>query len=148
MPAPNSQNPAKGRMFQKKSAEILSKHFDVDFHLDYPIPIGNPPKDHKFDLVSEDRKIIGECKNYSWTETGNIPSAKMGFTNEAAFYLTFLPKEHTRFIVMRKDNHSKKNESLAEYYFRTNNHLLDGIMILEIDMENDSVNIISQTDFI
>lgn len=96
MPAPNSQNPRKGRMFQEKSSEVLSKHFGVEFLLDFPIPIGSPPKDHKFDLVSEDMKIIGECKNYSWTETGNIPSAKMGFTNEAAFYLTLLPKEHKK----------------------------------------------------
>jgi hypothetical protein len=147
LPAPNSHNPRKGRVFQEKSAEILSKYFGIDFHLDYPIPIGNPPKDHKFDLVSTDKQIVGECKNYSWTETGNVPSAKMGFTNEAAFYLTFLPKEHTKFIVMRKDNHVKRNESLAEYYFRTNNHLLDGIMILEIDMENKEVNVIKDVSF-
>ena len=67
-----------------KAAEVLTKHYGVNFRLDFQIPIGKPPKDHKFDLVSEDEEIIGECKNYSWTETGNIPSAKMEFTNEAA----------------------------------------------------------------
>ena len=54
------------------------------------IPIGDPAKDHKFDIVSGDNSIAIECKCYTWTVTGNVPSAKMGFTNEAAFYLSFL----------------------------------------------------------
>jgi len=78
IPTDNSLNPEKGRSFQKLAAKILSQHFNVEFHLDYPIPIGNPPKEHRFDLVSTDHNYIGECKNYSWTKSGNVPSAKNG----------------------------------------------------------------------
>ena len=35
------------------------------------------PLMHEFDLVSEDRTIVGECKSYKWTKTGYYPSAKI-----------------------------------------------------------------------
>jgi hypothetical protein len=139
MPEPNSRNTAKGREFQRTAAQVLGRHFNINFQVDYPIPIGNPAKDHKFDMVSEDRKYIGESKNYSWTETGNVPSAKMGFINEAVFYLQHLPSDRRRFIVMRKDIRQTTNESLAEYYFRTYRHLLNGVSIVEIDIATGAV---------
>ena len=48
-----------------------------------------------------------------------------------------VPDDKYRFVVMRKDIHSKRNETLAEYYFRTNRHLLQGVHILEIDLETN-----------
>jgi len=143
MQTENSLNPAKGKLFQKQTDEILSKHFDVEFQLDYPIAIGNPPKKHKFDLVSSDMRYVGECKNYSWTVTGNVPSAKMGFTNEAVFYLSFLPHEIKRFVALRRDTHQKRKESLAEYYYRTYQHLLNGISIIEVDVDLGTLKKIS-----
>ncbi|MBW8012514.1 MAG: hypothetical protein FVQ83_14960 [Chloroflexi bacterium] len=139
----NSLNPAKGKQFQIFAAKLLSKRFSIDFHLESPKFIGNPPKEHKFDLASSDMKYVGECKNYSWTKTGNVPSAKMGFTNEAVFYLSFLPDDKYRFVVMRKDVHPKRDETLAEYYFRTNRHLLQGVHILEIDLEKNTCREVS-----
>lgn len=67
----------------------------------YALAIGNPPKDHTFDLVSVDLHDVGESKNYSWTEGNNVPSAKMGFINEAVFYLQHVPRDKHRFVVMR-----------------------------------------------
>ncbi|MBF8267893.1 MAG: hypothetical protein HW388_1401 [Dehalococcoidia bacterium] len=139
MPEPNSRNTAKGREFQRRAAQVLGLHFSVNFQVDYPIPIGNPAKEHKFDIVSEDRRYIGESKNYSWTEGGNVPSAKMGFINEAVFYLQHLPSDRRRFIVMRKDIRQTNNESLAAYYFRTYKHLLNGVSIVEIDIATGAV---------
>src|SRR5512139_2606533 len=107
MPQPNSMNTQKGRQFQEVAAQVLARHFKVDFETDYEITIGKPSKKHKFDLVSVDHKYIGESKNYSWTETGNIPSAKMAFMNEAVFYLQHVPSTVYRFVVMRKDTHPK-----------------------------------------
>jgi hypothetical protein len=92
MPDANSLNTSKGRKFQLLAAEVLSSHFGVEFFLDHPLPIGDPARPHGFDLVSSDLLVIGECKSYSWTESGNVPSAKMGFVNEATFYLSFLPR--------------------------------------------------------
>ncbi len=139
MPWNNKDNPAKGKKFQELASRLLGEHYDVVFKTDSPIAIGHPTKEHKFDLVSNDGKYVGECKNYSWTETGNVPSAKMGFCNEAAFYLSFLPNNITRFIVMRKDIHTKKNETLAEYYYRINMHLLENVFVIEIDMATEII---------
>lgn len=133
MPEPNSANTSKGKIFQILAASILSIHFGVDFNLEQPIAIGNPPKLHNFDLASEDLQYVGESKNYSWTEGNNVPSAKMGFVNEAVFYLQHLPHETNRFVVMRKDYNARRNQTIAEYYYRTNNHLLNGVFIIEID---------------
>jgi len=135
----NRLNPGKGKQFQEKAAELLSERFQVEFQLDYSIAIGYPPKDHRFDLVSSDLRHVGECKNYSWTKSGNVPSAKMGFVNEAVFYLSFLPKDIVRFVVMRKDIHRRRDETLADYYCRTYHHLLQGVFVLEIDLENNTV---------
>ena len=139
MPNPNSENPGKGRFFQERSVEILAEYWGVGFQRDHAIPIGKPAKDHRFDLVSSDLNFVGECKNYSWTEGANVPSAKMGFINEAVFYLSFLASSKQRFVVMRRDVHPKRLESLADYYFRTYRHLLNGVFLIEIDLETGTV---------
>ena len=107
--------------------------FGVQFDNNVAVPIGNPLKDHKFDLVSRDRDIICECKNYSWTKSGNVPSAKMACANEAVFYLSFLGPSVRRFMVFRRDLDPRRSESLASYYYRTYSHLLGNIIVLEID---------------
>jgi len=47
MPEPNSQNTGKGKSFQTIAAEVLGQHFRVYFQTEHP-------KNHKFDLVSDD----------------------------------------------------------------------------------------------
>lgn len=138
----NSMNTGKGKDFQIKAAKVLGHYFRVEFQTEQPIPIGNPPKNHKFDLVSENGKYIGECKNYSWTEGGNVPSAKMGFINEAVFYLQHISSDKYRFVVLRRDVDNNRGETLADYYFRTKKHLLNGILVLEIDVLAESVRIL------
>ena len=138
----NSDNPINGAIFQKQVLEWFRGHYKVSFSLEKKIPIGNPPKDHKFDIVNTELEIVIECKRYTWTKTGNVPSAKMGFTNEAAFYLRLLPDNYVKYIVMLKANHSKRQESLAEYYYRINNHLLGKIKIAEYDSGEGELRII------
>jgi hypothetical protein len=135
----NSLNPGKGRTFQEAAREMLSKYFKCELHCDHPIRIGNPTKIHEFDLASSDLKYVGECKNYSWTRTGNIPSAKMAFLNEALLYLSHLSPQGVRFIVMRRDSHAKRPETLADYYSRTYRHFLSEIQLLEIDLESETI---------
>jgi len=130
----NSLNTAKGRTFQMIAANLLGQHLETMFALDKPIAIGNPPKLHKFDLVSSDDSWIGECKSYSWTETGNMPSAKMGFINEALLYLSYTPVGSKRFIALRHDRHARRVESIAEYYVRTYRHLIGAVTVYEVDV--------------
>jgi len=132
-------NTAKGREFQRRAAAMLERYFRVGFRTEHRVAIGDPPKEHRFDLVSDDLQYVGECKNYSWTEGGNVPSAKMGFINEAVFYLSYLPRETRRFVVMRRDVDTRHGESLAEYYYRMNRHLLNGVFIVELDLETETV---------
>ena len=131
----NKDNPRIGKDFESSVRLALEKLYKMHF-LEKPINIGNPPKFHKFDAVSEDGKIVVECKSYTWTESGNIPSAKMATLNEAVFYLSNIPKGIKKIIVLKKDYCSKRKISLAEYYLKTHNHLLQNISILEFDLEN------------
>ena len=142
MPEPNNMNTGKGKSFQSIAAEVLSHRFQVGFQTEHPIPIGNPPKNHKFDLVSDDGMYICECKNYSWTEGGNVPSAKIGFINEAVFYLQHISSDKNRFVVLRRDLVNKRSETLADYYYRTNKHLLNGVFVFEIDVLTKTVRIL------
>jgi len=137
----NNQNPARGAEFERQAQDILSEHFGVVLQRACAIPIGYPPllKEHQFDLATEDLKCVGECKNISWTESGNVPSAKMTSVNQAVFYLTFVSDAKYRFVVMKRDTHPRRQETLAEYYYRTYRHLLGEIFIIEIDITTKAV---------
>ena len=142
----NSENPKVGKAFQELVLKSMEEKFNTSFIMEKPIAIGTPPKDHKFDCVSADNSIVVECKCYTWTGTGNVPSAKMGFTNEAAFYLSFLPDATEKIIVMLRAEHAKRTETLAEYYFRTNRHLLGQIKIYEFDIHTKEMRSIGQNE--
>jgi len=129
----NRQNPAKGRLFQEQVRRALARRYGVEFFKEYPIKIGNPVKDHKFDLVSADSKYVVECKAISWTETGNVPSAKMAFCNQAVFYLSHAPHTKKRMLVIQKNTHPRRQETLAQYYKRINQHLLTDIIVAEFN---------------
>ena len=138
----NSENPINGAIFQKQVLEWFRINYRVSFSLEKKISIGNPPKDHKFDIVADNDTIAIECKRYTWTETGNVPSAKIRTLNEAVLFLSFLPKNYTKYIVMLRSYHEKKQETLAEYYYRTNGHLLGDIIVAEYDPETKEMRII------
>jgi hypothetical protein len=129
----NSENPKVGRAFQELTAKLLADYYAVDFDTEIPIPIGEPAKLHRFDCVSSDRKIAVECKCYTWTHTGNIPSAKLAFLNQSVLYALLLPDDVKKVIAIKKAQHPRRAETLAEYYYRTYRHLLSGITLLEID---------------
>ena len=129
----NSDNPKIGRNFQKLVCELMSQYFETRLEMEVPIDIGNPPKAHRFDCVSSKQKIVIECKCYTWTNAGNIPSAKLMGLNEAVFYMSYLPKDTQKIIAMKKSTYPGKEETLAEYYNRIDGHLLEGIQIVEVD---------------
>ena len=112
----NSENPRIGREFQEATARLLADYYGVGFDIEIPMPIGNPPKLHRFDCVSLDRKIAVECKCYTWTQTGNIPSAKLAFLNQSVLYASLLPEGVLSVIAMLKSRHQRRSETLAQYY--------------------------------
>lgn len=146
----NSDNPRKGGIFQRKVMEWFQANYEAKFELEKKIPIGNPEKAHKFDIVGNDNSgnnVAIECKRYTWTESGNVPSAKMGFTNEAAFYLSFLPATYDKYIVMLRSYHPHRKETLAEYYYRTNRHLLGRIKVAEYNPEENELRVLDDKIF-
>ena len=142
----NSDNPRIGKEFQLAVKEWFAEVYNSPFVIERKIAIGNPAKLHSFDISSLDEGVVAECKCYTWTESGNVPSAKMGFTNEAAFYLSFLPDDIERIIVMLRSEHAKRNETLAEYYFRTYRHLLGKIKIYEFDIQTREMRFVGQNE--
>ena len=97
-------------------------------------------------MASKDKLIVGEAKNLTWTESGNMPSAKMGFVNQAVFYLSFLSPATKRFVVMPRDIRPKTSEPLGDYYYRTCRHLLGGVLIIELDTASRYVRILNESE--
>lgn len=61
----NSENPRKGADFQKQVQKYFIKKYGPGFELEKKIPIGDPPKDHRFDIVNLNLGIVIECKRYT-----------------------------------------------------------------------------------
>lgn len=133
-PPEGASNAEKGAWFEHQVQAILTDQWGIALRNTVPIPIGDPPKAHRFDLVSDNGNVVVECKNIGWTETGNVPSAKMGHNNEAIFYLTLIPNPGDRYLALPKATHSRRNETLAQYYWRTYRHLLGEVKVLEVDV--------------
>lgn len=141
----NSENPGVGRKFQERVLNIAKAQFGIDFVEENPVPVGKPAKDHRFDIVSTDKRIVIECKCYTWTNGNNVPSAKMSTLNEAVLYMRSLPENTKKIIAMKKDVRHRTAESLAFFYSRTYGHLLGDIEIWEID-DLENLVIIRATD--
>lgn len=131
----NSENPYVGRKFQEFVQSILQNKYNICFEREVAIPIGKPKKDHKFDLANSDGSIVAECKCYAWTDSGNVPSAKLMGLDEAVFYFSFLPLRTTKLLCMKKAVFPGKQETLAEYYVRVHGHLLKDVSVIEISDE-------------
>jgi len=140
----NKENPGVGKNFQSLTSKLLAEYYGKEFIPEREINIGNPPKAHRFDIVSSDRSVVVECKCYSWTVGQNNPSAKMATLNEAVLYFKLMPDFWKKVIVMKKSIHPKRNETLAEYYLRTYNFVLDGITLIEIDVDTQIIKVIKE----
>ena len=103
------------------------------------ISIGEPKIEHAFDLANENKSIVIECKNYTWTKAGNVPSAKVSTLNEAVLYFSFLDANVRKILCLKKSVHIKKQGSFAEYYVRTYGHLLRDITVYGIDESTQEI---------
>ena len=109
--------------------EIIAQQFFAKqgLHLkpDIAIQIGiNGLKSHNFDLGNELEKVLVECKAHTWTEGGNVPSAKLTVWNEAMFFFHAAPSSYRKILFVLRDISQKRNETLGDYYIRTNSHLI------------------------
>ena len=128
-----------GASFEVIAKEVISAQKRVALAKDVVIQIGlyHDKKKHKFDLGNIQEKILIECKHHAWTASG-----KMTIWNEAMLYFILTPKDYTNILFVKKSLHSKKKETLAEYYFRTYSHLIpNNVEIWEYDVEDKELKI-------
>lgn len=128
-------NPERGRAFRDVARPILERTLGVRFSPEVSLPVGRPPKDHKFDLVSADRTWILECKNLAWRENGGVPQAKITSISEAvAGLMQYAHQPCRRALVLSRATHPRRRETLAEYYVRLHAHnLAAAVGVAEID---------------
>ncbi len=133
----NSEKPKVGKEFEKVVKEWAELYYDCEFESEKPVEIENPCKPHKFDLVSKHGDIVIECKCYTWTESGNVPSAKLATLDEAILYMRSIEYPAKKIIALSYDFCEKKNMTLAKYFCEKKGHLLEDISVWEIkDSEN------------
>ena len=117
---------ATAQSFFAKQGISLVKNFSA------PVGIRNLKKQHRFDLGSDDPPVIVECKSHTWTQGGNMPSAKMTLWNEAMYYFHVAPNKYRKILFVLK--HSRRDMSLAAYYLKTHGHMVpDGVEVWEYD---------------
>lgn len=123
-----------GRRFQERChtalEQAIGRKLDLEVRVSVP-GLGN----HSFDLATPERDVFAECKAYGWTKTGNTPSAKISNLREAAQYLRGLPGQPRLYLIMKRDQHPRREETLAEYFARLNEELLGPVTLLEMPEE-------------
>jgi hypothetical protein len=116
------------RTFFSQQGISLVKNFSV------PVGVGEAKKMHRFDIGSENPPVLVECKSHTWTQGGNMPSAKMTVWNEAVYYFYLAPANYRKIFFVLK--HRRREVSLASYYLETHGHLVpDGVELWEFDLQ-------------
>jgi hypothetical protein len=124
-----------GRAFEEEARKyFISQGLTLEANHSIPIGVESLKKEHAFDLGSNSKKIIVECKSHKWTTGDNVPSAKLTVWNEAMYYFQLAPKDYRKIFFVLRDYSAKRKETLAEYYVRNYGHLIpSGVEILEYD---------------
>ncbi|MCL2260919.1 MAG: hypothetical protein FWC15_06140 [Fibromonadales bacterium] len=116
-------NSAKGKEFEEIAYKYFLEMESIELQKEYKIEIGLEfQKGRKFDLGNG--KILVECKRNIWTESGNIPSAKISVWNEAMYYFYLAPNGYKKILFALRDYNQKRNKTLVEYYVEKYNFLI------------------------
>lgn len=123
-----------GKKFESKIQEYFNQS-GLELIPNYAVEIGiNSKRIHNFDLGTREGNVIVECKAHTWTEGGNVPSAKLTVWDQAMFYFYLAPSNYRKILFVKSDYSEKRGETLGEYYIRNRSHLIpSGIEIWEFD---------------
>ena len=123
---------------QGVGVHLKSIGYDIEPEYEVNVSVnGVYQKNHKFDLGNE--SLLVECKSYSWTAGGNIPSAKLTTVNEAMLYFLGTPNRYRKMLFMSATGTRRvgKPETLAEYYVRTRMHIIpEGVEVHEFNLDS------------
>lgn len=129
-------NAGVGAAFETMARTFFRSNAGIDLTPNFSVPVGvsNQKKPHRFDLGSRSPAVLVECKSHTWTQTGNMPSAKMTVWNEAMYYFHIAPDEFRKIMFVLK--HHRRGLSLASYYLQTHGHMVpDRVEIWEFDTD-------------
>jgi len=118
-------NAPKWRIFENNVRKILENYFKTKFPADGFVNINGKSK--RFDFIDLKNKIVGDAKFYSFTKSGNRPSAKFSTLNEYVWLLQKLPNSWKKFIVIGKD------KSLVKKYVKEYKPWLENVAIFYSD---------------
>ena len=128
----SNSNKNKGDAFRDFAKPILEKELKTKLEPEQKIDIGNPMKEHAFDLASQDKSIVIECKRYTWINSDKKPNGKIATLNEAVLYFSFLDYNVQKILCLMESKCPEREETLAEYYVNTYGHLLRDVIVYEI----------------
>jgi len=115
-----------------KAFQLTAKiFFEAEFQTQFEVEVELAFSDgrlHKCDLVSKDQDVVIECKSYTWTKTGNEPSAKLMHARNDAEGLRSL-KANRKIIVFEDDLRPRDGNSLAELFWRRNSKFISGVEV-------------------
>jgi len=103
---------------------FASKKVYLDKNVPISIGLGEKRKEHIYDLGSLDKKIIVECKSHTWTESDEVPSAKMTVWNQEMYFFHLAPKGYRKIFFIIKDYSKRRKQTLGQYYLRIYPHLI------------------------
>jgi len=134
-----------GKEFEEIALEYFRKK-GIELEKQYTIEIGlDSKKNHRFDLGNND--TIVECKAMRWTETENVPSAKMGSWNEAMYYFSLAPKRYKKIFFTERHYSEKHRKTLLEYYIDNYYHLIpNDVVLYDYDTDNNRCKIYTFED--
>lgn len=133
-------NSARGNIFRDACREILRRELGLNFEPEVPVMLGEPPKIHKFDLASTDRRIFVECRAIEWRANGEVPSAKIESLSAIVFWLRCLAALHEKVLCLKKATHVRKKETLGAYVVRLHRSKLQDVAVAEVDVDMNSVH--------
>lgn len=114
---------------------FLNKGISLKKQMKVPIGI-NAKKDHAFDLGND--TILVECKSQTWTESGNVPSAKIKNWSDAMFSFYLAPKSYKKFFIVEMSFNQNKCQSLLEYFMEHYYYLIpEDVILVDYYTDND-----------
>lgn len=127
----SQSNAHAGNDFEGIAQNFFAEH-GISLTRNFVVSVGvaAQKKKHRFDLGAENPAILVECKSHTWTQGGNMPSAKLTVWNEAMYYFHLAPKQYRKIIFVLKN--LRGEVSLATYYIANYGHLIpDDVEIWE-----------------
>lgn len=134
-----------GSHFRDLARAVLSTHFGVALRTAVRFD-PNARYGHPFDVASDDRHIVCECKDYALSTGGQLQGGQRQQIAYDVDELKRLPAGTIRYLVFSRFPHPTRDETLAEGYLRAYRSGLGPIGVLEIDKASGMLRVLRPAD--